>query len=539
MRESKSNRHKDVMKGAGIGAGAGLLVLAVAAVVVLVWFPGIASSLPVARPSPTRGAAPSASPTAAGTNPTASPMDSSTPSVRVSTPASTPTSTPTPTPVPAPTVITYTVQKDDVLSAVALDYGITVEALKAASGLTSDDIFPGDVLTIPHATGESDSTATGEIDSTRIPTVSGEPIVHVVVSGETLSHIAERYGVSVVAIQSANGLISDDIRTGDRLAIPSSSRVVEQPTQEPETRVWQPSVLQGDLKTGYPLEEETDRFTLHYQPDSIAARDLSTVTEMVMTALVHVEGILDVQLEGRFDTYVASTLFAPPNQALRGRSFSSQRRFFFLYDGSGTPADRLYILTHELTHSTTWNTMGRPASVMLHEGVAVYTGMQLVARESYISLDEFCSAYLHEGLLPSISLSPSFQGHIRDLDHYYAAGSFVQFLIEEYGTGKFATVYHTGDYYGVYGKSLADLEQEWIARIEAVHYSLDFDPVKLVYHVNEVAAAYDRLFTGFTGTDSQMTAYREVDRARIALLEGRLEDAGDHLSRFESVLAGD
>jgi hypothetical protein len=125
------------------------------------------------------------------------------------------------------------------------------------------------------------------------------------------------------------------------------------------------------------------------------------------------------------------------------------------------------------------------------------------------------------------------------LDDYYAAGSFVQFLIEEYGTREFATAYHTGDYYGVYGKSLSELEQEWIARIQAADRSLDFEPAELVYYVDEVAAAYDRLFTDFTGTETQMDAYREVDRARIALLEGRLEDTGDHLSNSESILAGD
>jgi len=44
--------------------------------------------------------------------------------------------------------------------------------------------------------------------------------VHVVRSGETLSHISRRHGVSVAAIKRANGLNADLIRVGQRLTIP-------------------------------------------------------------------------------------------------------------------------------------------------------------------------------------------------------------------------------------------------------------------------------------------------------------------------------
>jgi hypothetical protein len=56
---------------------------------------------------------------------------------------------------------------------------------------------------------------------------------------------------------------------------------------------------------------------------------------------------------------------------------------------------------------------------------------------------------------------------------YYQWASFVEFLINTYGREKFDQLYVTGasnpgssDYAGVYGKSLAALEQEWIAWID-------------------------------------------------------------------------
>ncbi len=49
----------------------------------------------------------------------------------------------------------------------------------------------------------------------------GGETVHIVVSGDTLSEIAARYGTTVGAIKIANGLSGDLIRVGDELKIPA------------------------------------------------------------------------------------------------------------------------------------------------------------------------------------------------------------------------------------------------------------------------------------------------------------------------------
>ena len=46
------------------------------------------------------------------------------------------------------------------------------------------------------------------------------PAIHVVRSGDTLSHIARRYGVTVAALKQTNGLRGDLIRVNQRLQIP-------------------------------------------------------------------------------------------------------------------------------------------------------------------------------------------------------------------------------------------------------------------------------------------------------------------------------
>jgi LysM repeat protein len=57
--------------------------------------------------------------------------------------------TPKPTPKPLPTPQTYVVQSGDTLNGIALRFGTTVTALKAANGLTGDIINIGQVLVIP------------------------------------------------------------------------------------------------------------------------------------------------------------------------------------------------------------------------------------------------------------------------------------------------------------------------------------------------------------------------------------------------------
>lgn len=501
----------------GFGMGLTLLILGILTGIVLLISPETIASFAV-QPIATFTSAAPASPTPTNTVPTATPEPSPTP--------------PVPTLAPTPVVTTYTVIAGDTLYSIAFEYGTTAEAIIAANPdlISPDNIQPGQVFIIPDSIPVTTITPSSS--------TSDETITHhTVISGETLSDIAYRYDVSVEAIKLANGLPSDFIQAGSDLVIPVEGIAIQQPTPGTVGLAWQPSVIEGDVDTFYSQVTDAERFTLHYQPNSLPAQDIVTVLEMITTALTHIEKTLDVHLDGRFDAYAAGSLFRAPNLALRGRSFSSHHRFFFLYDGTGTPADQQYILTHELTHVTTWNTMGRPVSVMLHEGVAVYTGMELVEDSGYIPLGLFCAAYHSIGQLPSMSASPTFEGHIRDLDSYYTAGCFVQFLIERYGTDSFAEVYHTGDYYGVYGKDIADLEAEWIADIQAANYSIPFDPNELVHYVGEVATAYDRLFGGFEGTESQMAAYEELDRARMALLQGHLHDTANHLLVFNDLLS--
>jgi len=118
----------------------------------------------------------------------------------------------------------HVVQAGDTLYSIARRYGVTVDAIAAANGIVNPSlIYVGQRLVIP----------TGGRLSTGSATTGGTGTVHVVQSGETLTRIALRYGVSIWAIAQANNLANVNyIYAGQRLIIPGTQPGT-QPTPTP------------------------------------------------------------------------------------------------------------------------------------------------------------------------------------------------------------------------------------------------------------------------------------------------------------------
>jgi len=114
---------------------------------------------------------------------------------------------------------TYVVQQGDTLTSIANRYGVSVVKLKRLNRLTSNALKAGDRLEIP----ESDAPKAPPAPATA---ASPRTTVHSVVSGDTLTSIAERYGTTVAKLRSANGLRSSRLSIGQRLVIPASASKV-------------------------------------------------------------------------------------------------------------------------------------------------------------------------------------------------------------------------------------------------------------------------------------------------------------------------
>lgn len=282
------------------------------------------------------------------------------------------------------------------------------------------------------------------------------------------------------------------------------------------------SILEGNLDAAYPLTATDDGFILHYQPAAFSAGNVDEIAAFVSAARYHINTTLGVNFDQPFDVYLAGSLFAPPNQALRGRAFSAQRSVFVLYDGSGTPAERHYMLAHELTHMIAWNTYGQPSSTMLSEGAAVAAGEVFLRQEPFIPLQQVCLAYRRAGSLPSVAApGAQFNGHLYSLDAYYASGCFTQYLIAAYGNQKFGEVYPTSDYQRVYGKSLRDIEEEWLAQLDANQEPLSESASEIPAAYARVVERYKAFFNRLTVSTFDWQAYFDLDRERLDILRGK------------------
>ncbi|GAA6823261.1 autolysin/adhesin Aae [Helicobacter pylori] len=115
------------------------------------------------------------------------------------------------------TAKTYTVKSGDSLSAVASKYGTTYQKLMSLNGLKSTVIYPGQKLKV------SGTAATTTTNTPAKTTSTASTSTYTVKSGDTLSVIASKYGTTYQKIQSLNGLSNFIIYPGQKLKVPGTS----------------------------------------------------------------------------------------------------------------------------------------------------------------------------------------------------------------------------------------------------------------------------------------------------------------------------
>ena len=121
---------------------------------------------------------------------------------------------------------TYTVKSGDSLWSIANKYGTTVANLRSLNNLTSDNLQVGQVLRVPSSEAGNNTGGTG----------SGT--TYTVKSGDSLWNIANKYGTSVNAIKSLNGLTGDALSIGQVLLIPANTPTTNTYTVKSGDSLW-------------------------------------------------------------------------------------------------------------------------------------------------------------------------------------------------------------------------------------------------------------------------------------------------------------
>ena len=117
---------------------------------------------------------------------------------------------------------TYQVVAGDTLTALSKRYNVSIDNIAKANKITpKTTIVIGDTLTIP-----SSSTAAAPAKKPTKNTTSMAS--YQIASGDTLTAIAKRYGVSVAAlVQATDMTAANTIRAGDTLLLPKNAKAVK------------------------------------------------------------------------------------------------------------------------------------------------------------------------------------------------------------------------------------------------------------------------------------------------------------------------
>ncbi|MEO5919862.1 MAG: LysM peptidoglycan-binding domain-containing protein, partial [Pseudolysinimonas sp.] len=124
---------------------------------------------------------------------------------------------------------TYTVQRGDTVSAIAARFGVSTASVLAANGLGWKSlIFPGQVLKLSGAAASGGTSA---------PSAGRYTIVR----GDTISGIAQRYGLTTAGLLAANSLSRTSViypgqtivLSGSSIAITPVSNVTPNPAADP------------------------------------------------------------------------------------------------------------------------------------------------------------------------------------------------------------------------------------------------------------------------------------------------------------------
>ncbi|WHY81736.1 LysM peptidoglycan-binding domain-containing protein [Siminovitchia fortis] len=132
----------------------------------------------------------------------------------------------------------HEVKPGDNLWKIASQYKTTVNNIKKLNGLSSEIIYPKQVLKVSQGSGGTSSSpapkpSTASNSSSSAKSSGANAGTYKVVSGDTLSRIAAKYGTTVTKLKQANGLKSDLIYVGQVLRLNGSSSSA--PAPKPST----------------------------------------------------------------------------------------------------------------------------------------------------------------------------------------------------------------------------------------------------------------------------------------------------------------
>lgn len=228
---------------------------------------------------------------------------------------------------------------------------------------------------------------------------------------------------------------------------------------------WGRGALHGELSG----VRASRHFVFRYAPHGDAARHMDGIVRTAEWNLLTLRREWGFRPSRPLRVYVFDSSEAV--RALTGTGTHARIRSLYL----DLQSARDETLLHEMIHALHIELNPRP-TVVLNRGLL--EGLAMAYEGDYALLPEAHSQQagaLRAGALPSAADFMTVTGFWRvgESNAYYAAGSFVGFLIYEYGFERFRELQRTLDFERAYGKPLVHLDEEWRTFLEGVPVTLD------------------------------------------------------------------
>ncbi|MGE7763729.1 LysM peptidoglycan-binding domain-containing protein [Peribacillus sp. NPDC096540] len=138
---------------------------------------------------------------------------------------------------------TYTVKSGDTLSKIAQTHKTTVKELKLLNNLKTDLLKINQKLITPN----SKTTTTTTAKSTSVSVEKNKKTTYTIVSGDTLTRIANKHNLTLAELKKLNNLKSDRIYAGAKLIVSSSTTTttIDLPSSSKPSNVTSPPKLSG------------------------------------------------------------------------------------------------------------------------------------------------------------------------------------------------------------------------------------------------------------------------------------------------------
>lgn len=162
--------------------------------------------------------------------------------------------------------IVYRVKSGDYLGRIASKHRCTVAQIKRWNNLKSNNIRVGQRLVIYRGGGGSTSSSGTSASSgadTKASRTEGNASTYTVKSGDTLSAIATRHGITVSQLKQWNGLNSNNIKPGQKLKVKETS---EEPAK--------PAAVQSGEYITYTIKSGDSFYSIAKSYPGISAQDI-------------------------------------------------------------------------------------------------------------------------------------------------------------------------------------------------------------------------------------------------------------------------